>query len=280
MSNLSSIKSVIKSTQKTKKITSAMELVAASKMAKTRKAMYQALPYAETMRRLVADIAASNPEVKHPFFQAHSEGEPIYFVISSDRGLCGALNTMLFKRLIEHMKQHNAHKLCLIGNKALQLFKRVGGEIVDYKRFLGDQPDSAEVASLMAQVVDLYLNKSVSNVYLVFNRFVNVMTQEPTVERILPIEPEVAEKTKWDYIYEPDSHTLMGEVAKRYLNAVVYGALLENIACEQSARMVAMKSATENAQSMIEEMNLAYNKARQAVITTELSEIIAGADAV
>ncbi|MAJ81613.1 MAG: ATP synthase F1 subunit gamma [Legionellales bacterium] len=281
MSNLSSIKSVIKSTEKTKKITSAMELVAASKMARTKKSMQQALPYAQTMRRLVSDIAGGNPEITHPFFEERKgKKEPLYFIISSDRGLCGSLNTQLFKSLLEHMKQNNAKKLCIMGNKALQLFKRFGGEIIGFKRFLGDEPDSQEVVTLMSKVVDLYLNNEISEVYLVFNEFVNVMTQKPVVERILPIVPDEPSKVLWDYIYEPDCETLMGEVAKRYLNAVVYGALLENIACEQSARMVAMKSATENAQSLIEELNLAYNKARQAVITTELSEIIAGADAV
>lgn len=281
MSNLASIKTVIRSTQQTKKITSAMELVAASKMAKTQKIMKQAVPYAEDVRRLMTHIATSTSDEKHAFFEKQQSKDSLYIVISSDRGLCGSLNTLLFKAALERMQKDKSKHVCLIGNKAIQLFNRLDVNAVFTAKQMGERPDGRIVEEMIQEIVKLYMAGTIGKVFLVYNSFVNIMTQDPKVEQILPIKVKEDEQhNNWDYIYEPDAGTLLELVSQQYLNAVVYAALLENIACEQSARMVAMKSATENAQSVIEELNLAYNKARQAVITTELSEIIAGADAI
>lgn len=279
MSDMASIRAVIASTERTKKITSAMQLVASSKMAKSQKAMMSARPYAETISTMMQKVAESY-EGLHPFFEKRKGKKAVYIVISSDRGLCGGLNFVLFKTLIKCLKENKQENLCVIGNKAKQFFRRVGGNVLAEVTHLGDKPSKRVIDGVIKPALDGFLAGEFDEVYLVYNKYVNVMTQEPTVSKLLPIEKTSKKSTHWDYIYEPDAASIIDKLSHKYIDSVVYKAVLENLACEQSARMIAMKSATENAQTVIDELNLAYNKARQAVITTELSEIIAGADAV
>lgn len=279
MSDMASIRAVIASTERTKKITSAMQLVASSKMAKSQRAMIKAKPYAETILRLMQKVAESY-EGTHPLFEKRSGKKAAYIVVSSDRGLCGGLNIVLFKTLIQALKKSKQENLCLIGNKAKQFFRRVGGNILSEITHIGDQPSGQDIDKLTKPAIDGFLAGDYDEVFVVYNRYVNVMTQSPSIEKLLPIERQNTEKTNWDYIFEPNAEEIIEKLASKYLGSVVYQAVLENLACEQAARMIAMKSATENAQTVIYDLNLAYNKARQAVITTELSEIIAGADAV
>ncbi|MEE2770481.1 MAG: ATP synthase F1 subunit gamma [Pseudomonadota bacterium] len=279
MSDMASIRAVIASTERTKKITSAMQLVASSKMAKSQRAMSSARPYADTISKLMQKVAESY-EGQHPFFEKRKSKKAIYIVISSDRGLCGGLNIVLFKTLLKVLKQSKQENLCVIGNKAKQFFRRVGGNVLAEETHLGDQPSKHSIDRVIKPALDGFLAGEFDKVYLVYNKYVNVMTQEPTVAKLLPIEKTTQDNTNWDYIYEPDAESIIDKLVYKYIDSVVYKAVLENLACEQSARMIAMKSATDNAQTVIDDLNLAYNKARQAVITTELSEIIAGADAV
>ena len=279
MSDMASIRAVIASTERTKKITSAMQLVASSKMAKSQRSMSSARPYADTISKLMQKVAESY-EGLHPFFEKRSSKKAIYIVISSDRGLCGGLNVVLFKNLIKVIKETKQENICAIGNKAKQFFRRIGGNVLAEATHLGDQPSKKSIDQVIKPALDGFLEGEFDEVHLVYNKYVNVMTQEPTITKLLPIEKVSQEKTNWGYIYEPDAESIIDKLVSKYIDSVVYKAVLENIACEQAARMIAMKSATDNAQTVIDELNLAYNKARQTVITTELSEIIAGADAV
>ena len=279
MSDMASIRAVIASTERTMKITSAMQLVASSKMAKSQKAMASAKPYAETISKLMQKVAESY-EGLHPFFEKRKGKKIVYIVISSDRGLCGGLNVALFKTFLKALKQSKQENICLIGNKAKQFFRRVGGNVLAEVTHVGDRPSKHAIDCVIKPALDGFLSGEFDEVHLVYNKYVNVMTQEPTIAKLLPIEKSTQENTNWDYIYEPDAESIIDKLVYKYIDSVVYKAVLENIACEQAARMIAMKSATENAQTVIDDLNLAYNKARQAVITTELSEIIAGADAV
>lgn len=279
MSDMAAIRAVISSTERTKKITSAMQLVASSKMAKSQKIMMNAVPYAQTVSKLMQHVACRY-EGEHPFFSVRKGNKAVYIVISSDRGLCAGLNIALFRALVKHMHTSKQENVCLIGNKAKQFFKRIGGNILSEETHVGDQPSRQVIAKVIKPAVEGFLAQKYDKVYLVYNKYVNVMTQEPTIEQLLPIEYSTKSQTSWEYIYEPSAEGIMEKLSRKYIEAVVYSAVLENLACEQSARMVAMKSATENAETVIEELKLAYNKARQTVITTELSEIIAGADAV
>lgn len=279
MSDMASIRAVIASTERTKKITSAMQLVASSKMAKSQRSMANAKPYADTISKLMQKVAESY-EGLHPFFEKRSGKKAVYIVISSDRGLCGGLNVALFKTLIKVLKETRQENICAIGNKAKQFFRRIGGNVLAEVTHLGDQPSKHSIDQVIKPALDGFLAGEFDEVHLVFNKYINVMTQEPTIAKLLPIEKVNQTNTNWDYIYEPDAESIIEKLVYKYIDSVVYEAVLENLACEQAARMIAMKSATENAQTVIDDLNLAYNKARQAVITTELSEIIAGADAV
>jgi F-type H+-transporting ATPase subunit gamma len=281
------IRSKIKSVQNTQKITRAMEMVAASKMRKAQDRMSATRPYAENIRRVIGHLAMAHPEYTHAYMRGREVKRVGIIVVSTDRGLCGGLNTNLFKAGLGVMREWKDKgidvDICSIGSKGLGFFKRVGGKIVAEASGLGDAPRLDELLGSVKVMLDAYDNGEIDRLYVVYNQFVNTMTQKPTVEQLLPIK--AAEETKelayhWDYIYEPDAQEVLGQLLMRYVESLVYQGVVENIACEQAARMVAMKAASDNAGNLIGELKLAYNKARQASITQELSEIVAGAAAV
>ena len=291
MSGAKEIRTQIKSVNNTQKITTAMEMVAASKMRGAQQRMRQAQPYAEKMRQVIGHLAQANPDFAHPFLQpgAGDEGAVGYIIISSDRGLAGGLNNNLFRgvlrELMAHRKAGEEVRLCTIGSKAIQFFSRLSAPIIGEVSQLGDTPRLQDLIGTIRVMMDQFESGELSKVVLCYNRFVNTMTQAPTMEQLLPLppsdEPELVERGHtWDYIYEPSAEEALSLLLERYLESLVYQAVVENIACEQAARMVAMKSASDNAGKLIDDLNLAYNKARQAAITTELSEIVAGAEAV
>ena len=281
------IRTKIKSVKNTQKITKAMEMVAASKMRKAQDRMAQSRPYAQKIRTVIGHLNEANPDYKHPFLIEREIRERVgYIVVTTDRGLCGGLNINLFKALIADMAKWNEKgvkvDLCLIGAKALAFFKRYGGNIVGSVTHLGDQPHIADLIGTIKIMLDSYSEGEIDRLFIANNVFVNTMTQSPEIETLLPVE--AVDKTElqehWDYIYEPDASELLDDVLTRYVESQVFRAALENVACEMSARMVAMKSATENAGEIINQLQLSYNKARQAAITQELSEIVGGAAAV
>lgn len=286
MAGTKEIRTQIGSITSTQKITSAMEMVAASKMRKARERMEVGKPYATRIRSVVGHIANANPEYHHQYL-AQREVKRIGFVIvSSDRGLCGGLNTNLFKAALRSIKewadQDVEIDLCLIGSKASAFFNSVGGNVVASVRDLGEAPTVADLIGSVKTMLDGYDKGNIDKLYLVSNEFVNTMTQDPTVAQLLPLLPSEDKDLKhhWDYIYEPDAQELLDGLLTRYVESQVYQAVVENGACEQASRMVAMKSATDNAGDLIDELQLIYNKARQAAITQELSEIVSGAAAV
>ncbi|MFQ3323706.1 MAG: F-type H+-transporting ATPase subunit gamma [Pseudomonadales bacterium] len=286
MAGTKEIRTQIGSITSTQKITSAMEMVAASKMRKARERMEVGKPYATRIRSVVGHIANANPEYHHQYL-AQREVKRIGFVIvSSDRGLCGGLNTNLFKAALRSIKewadQDVEIDLCLIGSKASAFFNSVGGNVVASVRDLGEAPTVADLIGSVKTMLDGYDKGNIDKLYLVSNEFVNTMTQDPTVAQLLPLLPSEDKDLKhhWDYIYEPDAQELLDGLLTRYVESQVYQAVVENGACEQASRMVAMKSATDNAGDLIDELQLIYNKARQAAITQELSEIVSGASAV
>lgn len=276
----------IGSVKNTQKITRAMEMVAASKMRKAQDRMALCRPYATKMRQVISHVASSHAEYRHPYLQVREVRRAGYIIVTSDRGLCGALNANILKTAVHEMKNLNARNididLCLIGSKAENFFRRVGGNVVAYADHLGDAPKSEDLIGIVKMMLDAYDVGTLDTLYVVYNEFINTMTQKPRVLQLLPIVPSEEKQMKhyWDYIYEPDAKYLLTEVLRRYIESQVYQAVVENIACEQAARMVAMKNATENAGELISGLQLAYNKARQAAITQELSEIVSGAAAV
>jgi len=281
------IRTQIKSVKNTQKITRAMEMVAASKMRKAQDRMAATRPYADNIRRVIAHLAQANPEYKHPFMIEREVKRVGMIIVSTDRGLCGGLNTNMFKaglgKLRELREQGVEVQLSTIGSKGLGFFKRVGGNIATSTSHLGDAPRLEDVIGSVKVMLDAYTNGEIDQLYVVYNEFVNTMTQKPQVEQLLPIAAEQSEKElehHWDYIYEPDAKDVLDGLLMRYVESLVYQGVVENIACEMAARMVAMKAATDNAGNMIGELELAYNKARQAAITQELSEIVSGASAV
>lgn len=281
------IRTQIKSIQNTQKITRAMEMVAASKMRKAQDRMAATRPYAENIRRVISHLAHAHPEYKHPFMIEREVKRVGFILISTDRGLCGGLNTNLFKNALGSMKEWQDKGvesiICSIGQKGFGFFKRVGGNIVAEKSHLGDSPHIDMLIGSVKVMLDGYQNGEIDRLYLVYNEFVNTMTQKPEVEQLLPTQArELKEDMQhhWDYIYEPESKDVLDALLMRYVESLVYQGVVENIACEMAARMVAMKSATDNAGDLIDELQLVYNKARQAAITQELSEIVAGAAAV
>ncbi len=281
------IRTKIGSIKNTQKITSAMEMVAASKMRKAQDRMQTGKPYAQRIRSVVGHIAAGNPEYKHVYLTEREVKRVGYILVSTDRGLCGGLNVNTFKALINHSKAMSENgievDLCLIGAKGASFFNSVGGNIVASVRDIGEQPVLTDLIGSVKVMLDGFVNGKVDQLYLVGNEFVNTMTQSPFVQQLLPLEADNDEQLKkhsWDYIYEPDANSLLDGLMIRYIESQVYQAVVENGACEQAARMIAMKSATDNAGDLINDLQLAYNKARQAAITQELSEIVGGAAAV
>ncbi len=280
------IRTQITSIKNTQKITSAMEMVAASKMRKAQDRMQLGKPYAQRIRSVVGHIASANPEYKHLYMQQREVKRVGFVLVSTDRGLCGGLNINLFKRAIKDMKQWNDQEveidLCLIGAKAAAFFNSYGGNVVAAVRDLGEQPSVADLIGSVKIMLDGYAQGSIDKLYLVGNEFVNTMTQNPFVQQLLPLEADEDEKLQhsWDYLYEPDAEALLEGLLTRYIESQVYQAVVENSACEMAARMLAMKNATDNAGDLIDDLELVYNKARQAAITQELSEIVSGASAV
>ena len=280
------IRTKISSIQSTQKITSAMEMVAASKMRKAQDRMQLGEPYARRMRSVVGHIANAAPEYKHMYMEQREVKRVGYIVVSTDRGLCGGLNINLFKTTIKSMKEWNDQgieiDLSLVGAKATAFFNSYGGNVIAAVRDLGEEPSVADLIGGVKAMLDAYAEGKIDRLYLVSNEFVNTMTQNPTVEQLLPLEAEESDEMKhhWDYIYEPDAKELLEGLLTRYIESQVYQAVVENGACEQAARMLAMKNATENAGELIDDLQLIYNKARQAAITQELSEIVSGAAAI
>ncbi len=281
------IRSQIGSIKNTQKITKAMELVAASKMRKAQLRMAASRPYAKKIRQVISHVAASHTQFQHAFLTQRETVKRVgYIVISSDRGLCGSLNINLFKSVITSMREQTQLgreiDLCLVGQKAENFFRRFGGNVVAQAANLGDTPQINDLVGIVKVMLDAYSAQKLDVIYLCFNHFVNTMSQAPTIEKLLPIEISAEETNSvgyWDYIYEPDSRALMDLLLVRYIETQVYHAVVENLACEQASRMVAMKNATDNAGQLIDDLQLAYNKARQASITREIAEITAGAEA-
>ena len=286
MAGAKEIRTQIASIKNTQKITRAMEMVAASKMRKAQDRMKASRPYADKMRNVIGHLANAHPEYRHSFMQEREVKRVGYIIVSSDRGLCGGLNNNLFRMLLKDLNQQREDGIeidyCIVGSKALGFFRRVGGKVLAQVTHLGDAPRFEDLIGTVKAMLDAYASGEVDKVYLVSNQFVNTMSQKPTVEQLIPIVQSSDEKLKhyWDYIYEPDSKEVLDSLLNRYIEALVYQAVVENGACEQSARMVAMKSASDNAGGLIDELQLIYNKARQAAITQEISEIVSGAAAV
>jgi F-type H+-transporting ATPase subunit gamma len=279
----------IASFKSTQKITKAMKMVAASKMRKAQERMRTSRPYAEKIRRVIGHLRHANPDYKHPYMIERPAKSVGFIIISTDRGLCGGLNVNLFKTTLAAMrdwqKQGAEVSLCIIGAKAVQFFRRLGGvKTLATVTHLGDRPHVADLIGTVKVMLDLYTEGKLDRLFVVNNVFVNAMTQRPIVRQLLPVQPETEDESKlqklWDYIYEPSAADLLDSVLMRYIESQVYQGAVENVACEMAARMVAMQSATDNAGKLIEELQLIYNKARQAAITKEISEIVGGAAAV
>ena len=280
------IRTKISSIQSTQKITSAMEMVAASKMRRAQERMQLGKPYSRRMRAVVGHIANAAPEYKHMYMETREVKRVGYIIVSTDRGLCGGLNMNLFKTTVRSMKEWNDQgvdvDLSLIGAKAAAFFSSLGGNVTAAVRDLGEEPSLSSLIGGVKAMLNAYEEGKIDRLYLVGNQFVNTMTQQPEVEQLLPLEAEQSNEMKhhWDYIYEPDAKDLLEDLLTRYIESQVYQAVVENGACEQAARMLAMKNATENAGDLIDDLQLIYNKARQAAITQELSEIVSGAAAI
>ena len=282
------IRAKIKSVENTKKITKAMEMVAASKMRKAQERMRAARPYSEKIRHVAANLGKANPEYVHPFMEINGAKDQGFIVVTTDKGLCGGLNTNILRMVSFALRDlqaagHKA-KAVAIGNKGLGFLGRSGVEVVAHATQLGDTPHLDKLIGPVKVLLDAYVNGEINSVNLCYTRFINTMKQESVVEQLLPLSAEVLKTNEvhstWDYIYEPDAQVVIDELLLRYVEAMVYQAVAESMASEQSARMVAMKSATDNAGNVINELKLVYNKTRQAAITKELSEIVAGAAAV
>ena len=287
MASAKEVRTKIASIKNTQKITKAMEMVAASKMRKAQERMKEARPYAEKIRNVIAHLGHANPEYKHSYLAERKEIKRIgVIIISSDRGLCGGLNSNQFREMIGRMKKWNDQgieiDLSLIGSKAVSFFNRIGGSVVGQTTHIGDKPAVDDLIGTVKIMLDAFNDAKVDQLYLVYNKFINSMTQQPTVEQILPVQASDEDELKhhWDYIYEPDAKEVLDHLLTRFIESLVYQSVVENIACEQAARMVAMKSASDNAGTLIDDLQLLYNKARQAAITQELSEIVSGAAAV
>lgn len=286
MAGAKEIKSKIGSINNTRKITSAMEKVAVSKMRRAQERVAQSRPYAEGMRKVIGNIANGNLEYRHPFLTERPVKNVGYIVISTDRGLCGGLNTNEFKRValaLKSWKEQGVNaKFAVIGNKASVFFRRFGGNVVAQQSGSGDTPRLADVIGSVRVMLNEYSEGRIDKLFIVYNNFINTMKQEPVIEQLLPLpKAEMSARShSWDYIYEPDPKVILDKLLERYVESQVYQGVVENAASEQAARMVAMKAATDNAGNLMDDLKLVYNKARQAAITQELSEIVAGAAAV
>ena len=287
MAGAKEIRSKIASIKSTQKITSAMEKVAVSKMRRAQARMASGRPYAERIRQVIGHLANANPEYRHPFMVERAVKRVGYILVSSDRGLCGGLNTNLFKALLKNMAEWREAKVevdfCVVGGKGASFFRSYGGNVVAAISKLGEEPSLNDLIGSVKVMLDAYSDGRIDRLFLVSNKFVNTMTQKPEVQQLLPLaatEEEGVQKGLWDYLYEPDAQSLLDSLMIRFVESQVYQAVLENNACEQAARMVAMKNATDNAGDLISGLQLVYNKARQAAITQEISEIVGGAAAV
>lgn len=286
------IRGKIKSVENTKKITKAMEMVAASKMRKAQERMRSARPYSEKVRTIAANLGKANPEYTHAFMRQNDVKATGFIVVSTDKGLCGGLNTNVLRAVTTQLREQQAQGISAqtvaIGNKGLGFLNRIGAQVVSHVTQLGDTPHLERLIGPVKVLLDQYAEGKLSAVYLCYTKFINTMRQEPVVEQLLPLSAaKMQAESKaaggdhgWDYIYEPDARTVIDDLLLRYVEALVYQAVAENMASEQSARMVAMKAATDNAGNLIGELKLVYNKTRQAAITKELSEIVSGAAAV
>jgi len=278
------IRTKIRSIKNTQKITRAMEMVAASKMRKAEDRMQRAQPYAKKILEVIGHLALGHPEYRHPFLEVRDIKKVGFIIVTTDRGLCGGLNINLLKTALRHIKEWKDKgaeiNLCLIGTKAESFFKRVGGNVLAHADHLGDAPPVSALVGVVKVMLDAYIQNKIDTLYLCSNEFVNTMLCDPKVQQVLPVVPSTDTKLRhyWDYIYEPDdSKVLLDKILTRYIESQVYRSVIENIACEQAARMIAMKSATDNASELISDLELVYHKARQAAITRELTEIVAGA---
>jgi F-type H+-transporting ATPase subunit gamma len=287
MSGGKEITSKIKSIENTKKVTSALEMVSASKIRKSQALMQATRPYARMMRRIIGHLGKANPEYRHPFTIHHEDVKKVgYIVVSTDRGLCGGLNSNLFKLLLVDMGKWQEKgadvSMVTLGKKAAGFFKNIKVEIAAHATNLGEKPQIEDLIGVIKIMLDAYRDREVDQVHIAFNGFINTMSQKPMMVHLLPLPETDDEEISdiWDYIYEPDAESLLDSVMVRYIESLVYQSVLENLASEHAARMVAMKSATDNATDLISELKLAYNKARQAAITQEISEIVSGAAAV
>jgi len=291
MAGSKEIRTKIKSVQNTRKITKAMEMVAASKMRKAQERMRHARPYGDKIRNIAAHLAHANTEYRHPFLVKRNEVKDVgVIVVTTDKGLCGGLNTNALRLALNKIRelQGEGRKVLLtaIGNKGFGFLQRFGGNIVSHVTALGDQPHMDRLIGPVKVQIDAYSQGKIGTLYIVYTRFINTMKQEPVVEQLLPLPAERLQKdsraarANWDYIYEPEARVVLEELLTRYLEQIIYQSVAENIASEQSARMVAMKAASDNASSVIDDLTLVYNKTRQAAITKELSEIVGGAAAV
>jgi F-type H+-transporting ATPase subunit gamma len=283
------IRGKIKSVENTKKITKAMEMVAASKMRKAQDRMRMARPYSEKVRQIAANLSRANPEYQHPYMEVKTDAKAVgYIVVTTDKGLCGGMNTNVLRMVTNHLKDTQAAGLGVevvaIGNKGFGFMNRVGAKVVSHVTGLGDTPHLERLIGPVKVLLDAYTEGRIQSIQLCFTKFINTMKQEAVVQQLLPLSADELEEGEagydWDYIYEPDAATVIDELLLRYIESQVYQSVAENMASEQSARMVAMKAATDNAGSVINELKLVYNKTRQAGITKELSEIVAGAAAV
>jgi len=281
------IRNKIKSVESTRKITKAMEMVAASKMRKAQERMRAARPYGEKIRRVAANLSHALTDYSHPFLDQRDVKGVGLIAVTSDKGLCGGLNTNVLRLVLGRMKEWDAQgkklKVTAVGNKGFGFMMRAGADIVSHVTGLGDTPHLEKLVGPVKVQVDAYMNGEIDVLYVAYTRFINTMKQEPVIEQLLPLSGELvggSTRNRWDYLYEPDTKTVIDDLLLRYLEAIMYQAVAENMASEQSARMVAMKSASDNAKNVIGELRLAYNKARQAAITTELTEIVGGAAAV
>ena len=286
MANTKEVRKQIASIKGTQKITSAMEMVAASKMKKTQDGMLEGRPYSLKIKEVISHIASASSEYNHPFYEERKPKKACFIVISSDKGLCGGLNINLFKQVITKSAELDAQGIessfALVGTKASGFFKSVGGKVVAVAEKLGDKPNADDLIGFTKVVLDMHKNGDIDQVYLCSNSFVNTMTQQPKVEQLIPLslKDDGSPKSQWDYIYEPEAKSLLDGLLTRYIESLVYQAVVENNACEQAAKMIAMKNATDNAGDLIKELELLYNNVRQAAITQELSEIVGGAAAV
>ncbi len=286
------IRTQIASIKNTQKITRAMEMVAASKMRKTKDRMQATRPYSKKISQIIRHLAHANPEYKHPFLLARKVKRVGVIIITSDRGLCGGLNSNLFRTVLKDLvaweKDNIEVDICTIGTKGSSFFAAINASIVAQIGKLGDTPHLNDIVGIIKVMLDSYINGTIDELYVVSNEFVNTMTQKPVIEKLIPVVANELENDAedhfgnkhWDYLYEPDAKDVLDTLLTRYIESIVYQGVVENNACEQSARMVAMKSASDNAGNIIDELQLVYNKARQAAITQEISEIVAGAAAV